>query len=169
MKNPSYTGFCRHVDEGDYKLLNNSFLFLQSIWGAFFAARFWWARSLASATDIPIPMLSSPSDFSTRLKQTHTHTHKHYPMMSLWKSVIKKIYNPVTVCCNFSLYILSKFLSILWILPILPAPAVLLFLSSQRMRTLGTSGGAEVAAAASEEALDADELTDSLAILPTGI
>lgn len=35
----------------DYKLLKSSFLLLQSMVGAFLAARFWWALSLAWARD----------------------------------------------------------------------------------------------------------------------
>lgn len=43
------------------------------------------------------------------------------------------------------------------------------FLYSESVCNLGTSGGVEAVAAASKEALDADELRDSLAILSTVI
>lgn len=43
------------------------------------------------------------------------------------------------------------------------------FLYSERVCNLGTSGGVELVAAASKEALDADELRDTLAILSTVI
>lgn len=49
-------------DDGDdyYKLLNSSFLLLQSMGGAFLAARFWRAFSLAWASDMFRPRLSPP-------------------------------------------------------------------------------------------------------------
>lgn len=60
-------------DDDDYKLLNSSFLLLQSMGGAFLPDRFIRALSLASATDNPRPRLSI-----SLLLWRNTHTHRCY-------------------------------------------------------------------------------------------
>lgn len=54
-------------------------------------------------------------------------------------------------------------------LPLIESWTVLIFQYSEQVCIICTSGGVEVVAAASEEALDVAELKDTLAILSAGI